>query len=478
VHVRICNPTKIICTIGPASDSPETIARLLQAGMDVARVNFSHEDHDHATILVRHLRAAAEQQGRHLALLGDLQGPKIRTGSLAGGQPVSLQAGQELTITTEAVTGTAERISTTYQSLPGDVKPGDHILIDDGLISLEVVSAGAGGVRARVLEGGLLGEHKGINLPGVKISAPSLTEKDRADLHFALEQGFDYVGLSFVRSAADVRQLHDLIAANGGSAAVVAKIEKPEALEEIEEIVELADAVMVARGDLGVEMPPEEVPLLQKRIIARCAARRKPVIVATQMLESMREHPRPTRAEASDVATAVFEGADAVMLSEETAVGQYPVESAGMMRRICAAAEREVMAGRHLRVEADEVEFVSCADAIARSAAELAETADAAALVAFTQSGATARFVSMCRTRVPVFAATPLVATARRCNLYWGVEPVLIAPVSSTDEMIANLAETMKARGAVQAGEAIVITAGTPVGQAGSTDMVKLQSIR
>ena len=475
--MRECNPTKIICTIGPASDSPETLAQLLQAGMDVARLNFSHQDHDSAEILVRRLRAAAEQAGRHLAILGDLQGPKIRTETLVGGQPVRLQSGQELTITTETVTGTAERVSTSYQYLPQDVKPGDHILLDDGLISLEVVAASEHEVRTRVVTGGLLGEHKGINLPGVKISAPSLTEKDRADLQFALEQGLDYIGLSFVRSAADVRELRDLIAANGGGAAVVAKIEKPEAVAEIEKIVELADAVMVARGDLGVEMPPEEVPILQRRFIARCAARRKPVIIATQMLESMREHPRPTRAEASDVATAVFEGADAVMLSEETAVGQYPVESVGMMQRICLAAEREVMAGRHLRVEAGEGEFASYADAIARSAAELAEAAGAAAIVAFTQSGATARLISMCRTRVPVFAATPLVATARRCNLYWGVQSVLIAPVSSTDEMIASVAATMKAAGAVQPGEAIVITAGTPVGQAGSTNMVKLQSI-
>jgi pyruvate kinase len=475
--MREYNPTKIICTLGPASDNPEAIAALMQAGMDVARLNFSHEDHASAAAVVRQLRAAAEEQGRHVALLGDLQGPKIRTGALAGGQPVRLQTGQELTITTEAVTGTAECVSTTYQGLPQDVKPGDRVLLDDGLLSLEVISAGEREVRTRVVTGGLLGEHKGINLPGVRISAPSLTEKDRADLQFALEQGLDYVGLSFVRSAADVRQLQELVAANGGETAVVAKIEKPEALAEIGQIVELADAVMVARGDLGVEMPPEEVPILQRRIVALCAARRKPVIIATQMLESMREHPRPTRAEASDVATAVFEDADAVMLSGETATGQYPVESVSMMRRICLAAEREVMAGRHLRVGAAEAEFVNGADALARSAAEIAEAVGAAAIVAFTQSGSTARLISKCRTRVPVFAATPLVATARRCNLYWGVEPVLIAPVSSTDEMIANVTGAMKARGAVKSGDTIVITAGAPVGQAGGTNMVKLQSI-
>jgi pyruvate kinase len=283
--------------------------------------------------------------------------------------------------------------------------------------------------------------------------------------------------LSFVRSAEDVRQLQALLAAKGSDLAVVAKLEKPEALAEIEQIVELADAVMVARGDLGVEVPPEEVPILQRRIITACAAHRKPVIVATQMLESMREHPRPTRAEASDVATAVFEGVDAVMLSGETAAGQYPIESAAMMRRICLAAEREVMAAQHLRMGAGEAAYVSFSDALARSAAQTAEAVGAAAVVAFTQSGATARLVSMCRTRVPVFAATPLVATARRCNLYWGVQPVLISPVNSTDEMIANVTDTMKALGAVKPGDTIVITAGTPVGQAGGTNMVRLQSI-
>ena len=475
--MREYNPTKIICTLGPASQSPEVIGGLMQAGMDVARVNFSHGDHAHIAALVRWVRDLAEQQGRHIAILGDLQGPKIRTGALEGGAPVLLEPGHEITITIDPVPGTARRICTTYRPLPQDVEPTDLILLDDGLISLEVIDTHEREVRARVVAGGLLGEHKGINLPGVKISAPSLTEKDHADLQFAVDNGFDYVGLSFVRSADDVRRLKELVAANGSETAVVAKIEKPEALPEIEQIVDLADAVMVARGDLGVEMPPEEVPILQRRLIALGAARRTPVIIATQMLESMREHPRPTRAEASDVAAAVFEGADAVMLSGETAAGHYPLEAAQMMKRICLAAEREVMSGQHLRVTPGEDGFVSFADAIARSAAQTAEVAGAAAIVAFTQSGSTARLISMCRTRVPVFAATPLVSTARRCSLYWGVEPVLIAPVNSTDEMIVNVTRTMKAMGVVKPGDAIVITAGTPVGQVGGTDMVKLETI-
>jgi len=471
------NPTKIVCTIGPASQSTEVISGLLRAGMDVARLNFAHGTQESIGPVVRRIRDLAEEQRRHVAILGDLRGPKIRTGELEGGQPVRLEPGHELFITTKPVPGTARRISTTYESLPADVEPTDRILLDDGLICLEVVDTDEREVRTRVVVGGLLGEHKGINLPGVRISAPCLTEGDRADLEFALDTGFDYVGLSFVRQAADVQQLRELIQANGGEAAIVAKIEKPEAIAEIEEIVELADVVMVARGDLGVEMPPEEVPILQRRIVACCGARRTPVIIATQMLESMREHPRPTRAEASDVANAVFEGADGVMLSGETAVGRYPVETTQMMRRICVAAEREVMAGEHLRVAAGAGKFVSGADALAHSAAQIAEAVEATAIVAFTQSGSTARLISMCRTRVPIFAATPLVATARRCNLYWGVQPVLIPPVKSTDEMIANVTHTMKAMGVVKTGDRIVITAGTPAGQAGGTDTVKLQTI-
>ncbi len=475
--MREYNPTKIVCTLGPASQSPDVIAGLIEAGMDVARLNFSHGNHASASALVRQVRDLAEQQGKYVAILGDLQGPKIRTGKLEGGEPILLEAGQDLVITIDPVPGTARRISTTYEPLPLDVEPTDQILIDDGLIALEVAATHEREVHTRVVAGGLLGECKGINLPGVRISAPSLTNKDLADLQFALDKGFDYIGLSFVRSADDVRQLQELVTVNGGEAAVVAKIEKPEALAEIEQIVELSDAVMVARGDLGVEMPPEEVPILQRRIIALGAARRKPVIIATQMLASMREHPRPTRAEASDVATAVFEGADAVMLSGETAIGHYPVETAQMMKRICVAAEREVMSGQHLRVSSGEGGFISFPDAIARSAAQVAEEAGAAAIVAFTQSGSTARLISMCRTRVAVFAATPLVSTARRCSLYWGVQPVLIAPVNSTDEMITNVSRTMKAMGVVKPGDAILITAGTPAGQAGGTNMVKLQTI-
>jgi pyruvate kinase len=472
------NLTKMICTLGPTAADAETITGLLEAGMDLARLNFSHGTHESLRELIALVRQCSERCGRHTGILGDLQGPKIRTGELEGHAPVELVTGSEFTLTTEALPGDAHRVSTTYQPLPQDVRPGDSILLDDGLIGLTVLGVEGPAVRTRVTAGGPLGEYKGINLPGVPISAPSLTDKDRADLQFAIEQGVDYLGLSFVRTAADVQELQDLLAPLERRPAVIAKIEKPEALAEIDAIVEAADGIMVARGDLGVEMPPEEVPIVQKRLVSLCAQRRKPVIIATQMLDSMREHPRPTRAEASDVAGAIFEGADAVMLSGETASGKYPVEAAGMMRRISAAAERESLAGRHLRVGLDEGRFVSFADALSRSASEIAEAVGAAAIVAFTQTGSTARLISMCRTSVPLFAATPLVATARRCSLYWGVHPVLISPVQNTDEMIANVTNTMKAMGAVKPGDVIVITAGTPVGQAGTTDTVKLQTIR
>lgn len=475
--MQIANSTKMICTLGPASQDPDIISCLLEAGMDLARLNFSHGDAQNKLELVRHVRNLSEQQGRHTAILGDLQGPKIRTGKLVGGGPAALEAGQELVITVDPVVGDAQRISTTYESLPQDLQPGDAVLLDDGLISLEVLSTDEQNVYTRVINGGELGEHKGINLPGVTISTPSLTAKDRQDLEFIIENDFDYVALSFVRSVEDVRLLKQLISEYGGTTAVIAKIEKPEAIAEIEEIVEEADATMVARGDLGVEMSPEEVPILQRRIMSLCAHKRKPVIIATQMLDSMREHPRPTRAEASDVAGAIFTGADAVMLSGETAVGQYPIEAARMMQRICIAAEQEHMAGSPLRTSYAEGDFVSFADALARSAAEIAEAVRAAAIVAFTQSGSTARLISMCRTRVPVFAATPLTSTARYCSLYWGVHPVLIPPVEDTDAMITHVERTMKQREAVKSGDVIVITAGTPIGQAGTTNMLKLQTI-
>ena len=471
-------PTKIVCTLGPASFDEATLARLIDAGMDVARINFSHGDHPQHLATLQKLRRLTAANGAHIGVIGDLQGPKIRTGPLPDNSPVTLMAGEEFTITTKPVVGDSSQVSTTYQQLPQDVQRGNRILLDDGLLELRAIRVTETEVTCEVVTGGLLGEHKGINLPGVRVSAPALSEKDLADLDFILQHDFDYVALSFVRSTQDVKDIKQAIQDAGKDLPVIAKIEQPEAMEELDEIVQAADALMVARGDLGVELPPEEVPILQKRIIATCSRLRKPVITATQMLDSMREHPRPTRAEASDVANAIFDGTDAVMLSGETAVGRYPVESVQMMGRIAAAAEQEQMKGDHLRTEtAVKLQFLDFADALSRAAARIAEQVQAAAIVAFTQSGSTARLSSKCRPRVPIIAATPRPATARRCSLYWGVRPMLIPPAHDTDEMIENVERQARESGFVASGDVIVITAGTPIGTPGTTNMMKLQVI-
>lgn len=477
------NPTKIICTLGPASVEEPVLEALLAAGMDLARLNFSHGTHDdHAAVFAR-LHQVAERLGCHVGVIADLQGPKIRTGTLQGGQPVDLVPGAGLTITTTETVGTCERVSTTYGHLAEDVKPGDRILLDDGLLELEVVCKTRTDVTCTVVTGGPLAEHKGINLPGVDVSAPSLTEKDREDLEFALGLGVDYVALSFVRRPEDVLELRGLCRKGTQCTPIIAKLEKPEALARLPEVVQAADAIMIARGDLAVELSPEQVPVWQKRIIAECARQGRPVITATQMLESMRGNPQPTRAEASDVANAIFDGTDAVMLSAETAIGSYPVETVAMMRRIAAAAEGEQARWRHREwlQAADEVSKeaapLSIADAISRSAATVAEEVDARAIIAFTESGSTARLASKRRPRVPILACTPAAATARRCSLYWGVLPVLVAQAGSTEQMIRLSTDEVKRRGHVQAGDRVVLTAGVPMGQAGSTNTMSIETI-
>jgi len=472
------NPTKIIATVGPASDTEETLRALILAGADLFRLNFSHGNHQSHREAFERIRRAAESAGRHIAVIADLQGPKIRTGALEGGCPVTLTEGGLLTITTDDVVGTAQRLSTTYRNLACDVVVGDRILMDDGLLELCVTAVEAPDVTCRVVAGGELGEHKGINLPGVKVSAPALTAKDRADLEFAIALGVDYVAVSFVRSAVDVAIARDAIASLDSDMPVIAKLEKPEAIDELEQIVQAADAVMIARGDLGVELPPEAVPMVQKRITRVCAQYRVPVVTATQMLDSMREHPRPTRAEASDVANAILDGTDAVMLSGETAVGRYPVETVSMMRRIASSAEEELFCGQHLRIASDHDAPLSFSDALSRAAAHVAEELDTVAIVAFTQSGSTARLASKCRPRVPIIAATPLPRTARRCALYWGVQPVLIDPVKDTDAMMEGIERRARDMGLAETGDVIVVTAGSPVGQQGTTNTMKLQVIR
>lgn len=470
------NPTKIIATLGPASAQAEVLRGMLEAGVDVARLNFSHGTHeDHARTLEL-VRSVAAQLGVFVGVLADLQGPKIRTGEMLGGGPVTLTTGDRIVITTEPCLGTSERVSTTYQALPQDVQPGDRILLDDGLLELRVEASVGAEVTCTVITGGPLGEHKGINLPGVAVSAPCLTEKDCEDVRFALELGVDYLALSFVRRPEDVQVLRELVKALGHDTPIITKLEKPEALQHLEAIVEVSDAVMVARGDLGVELSPEEVPLWQKHIIAQCALRGKPVITATQMLESMRTNPRPTRAEASDVANAIFDGTDAVMLSAETATGQYPVETVAMMRRIATTAEGEQRQWRHREwLSEPEGTSLAIAEAVSRAATTVAEEVGAHAIIAFTESGTTARMASKRRPRVPIIACTPNPVTARRCSLYWGVMPALVDRVMDTDEMIELTAREVKRLGYAGAGDRVVLTAGTPMGQLGTTNTMRVE---
>lgn len=469
--------TKIVCTIGPASDSEDVLRRMLEAGMDVARLNLSHGTHEEHARRFETLRRLAEDGQRPLAILLDLQGPKIRTGRLAGG-PLTLVSGRRVTLTTRDVPGSAELIPTTYQGLPNDVKPGDRILLDDGLMELRVVAVAGQDVECEVVTGGVLGEHKGINLPGVDISEPSLTEKDREDLEFGLELGVDFIALSFVRRPEDILDLRQILHQRRMDIPVIAKIEKPEAVENLDGILNMSGGVMVARGDLAIETSPELVPMLQKRIIAHAKGARVPVITATQMLESMTEHPRPTRAEASDVANAILDGTDAIMLSGETAVGKYPVESVAMMARIAEVAEKTPHVRRRLSpIPRGGPPVGVFANAAAFVAAETAENLHANAIIAFTTSGSSARLVSQYRPEVPILAATTTETACRRSALYWGVTPIRIPEVDSTDRMIQAADHAALEMGLVRPGDTIVIVAGTPVGSRGTTNLMKMHRV-
>ena len=468
--------TKIVATLGPASDSEDRLRQLIEAGLDVVRLNFSHGSHaDHAA-RVNRIRTVAAACKRQVAILQDLQGPKIRTGKLATDIPVLLQDGAPFVITTEPYPGDARRVSTTYTSLPQDVAPGDRILLSDGMIELSVTAVRDNEVQTQVVNGGSLRHNQGINLPGSAVSAEAITEKDREDLAFGLDQGVDYVAMSFVRRADDVRKLKELIAAAGKRTPVCAKIEKPQALNELEAIMEVTDAVMVARGDLGVEMAPEQVPIVQKDIIAAASRHNVTVITATQMLESMINNPRPTRAEASDVANAIFDGTDAVMLSGETAVGQFPVEAVKMMARIALATERSA---RHMQLfeatlraqERDERPDSSLA--IAKAARTIVATVEIAAIVAFTLSGYTARLVSKDRPPVPIFALTPEEAVARRVSLYWGVSPLLCPRFEHLNELDAFLRRALPEQGLAR-GNRVVVTGGHPLAAYGPTNFIKI----
>jgi pyruvate kinase len=466
--------SKIVCTIGPASCSPRIIERLMEAGMDVARLNFSHGTHaDHAES-VANLRAAAIRHQKPIAILADLQGPKIRTGPLVGGTPVLLRAGQRFTITTDRVPGDASCVSTTFRPLPREVHRGNRILLSDGLIELRVTQVRGQEVICEVVNGGALGQHKGINLPGIQLRVPALTAKDRKDLAFALEQDANYIAVSFVRHPEDVVLAKNLIRRAGKDTPVIAKLEKPEAIENLDAILRVADAVMVARGDLGVEMNPERVPVVQKLIINRAREARRPVITATQMLESMTENPRPTRAEASDVANAIFDGSDAVMLSAETASGKYPVESVSMMARIIEEAESSITEfPRPSSVQ----ERLKVAETVAELVCHASRELHMKVIAVFTHSGFTARLVSRYRPLVPIVAFTPEAETRRRMALVWGVMARGIADVQKVDGLAEVAEQRLLEEKLVRKGDVIGVVAGTPMGVRGTTNFMKFHVI-
>ena len=463
--------TKIVCTIGPSSASPDALARLVAAGMDVARLNFSHGTHaEHASVIAA-LRAIAADARRPIAVLQDLAGLKIRIGEIPAG-PVRLRAGGAFTLTTRPVPGDEGGASVSLPNLPRLLRPGDRLLLADGEIELAAERIGDADVLCRVVAGGTLSSHKGISLPNAVVPGPCLTEKDRGDLLFGISQGVDYVALSFVRSETDVRQARAFLAEHGATIPIVAKIEKHEAIGSIDAILGEADGLMVARGDLGVETPLEHVPLLQKMLIEKANRAGKPVITATQMLLSMVDSPRPTRAEVGDVANAILDGTDAVMLSEETASGRYPVEAVATMRRIAEDTEAAFPFARWMR-RFEHEGLQTLPEAVAGAACELAEHVGAEVIVAWTESGATARLVASHRPRRPILALSTVPATARRLALVWGVFPVLAAPPGSADAMLDAAPGIAAAAGLLRSGERVVITAGIPMGVAGSTNLIK-----
>ncbi len=470
---------KIIATIGPASQDEATIVSLLQAGVNVARLNFSHGTYDDHAVVFQRLRSASTRLGRSVAVLQDLQGPKIRTGEIAGGK-AELTAGQTLTLTTQPVVGDGQRISVDYPDLPAGVQAGGRILLDDGNLELSVVAVHGKEVETTVVLGGTLFPHKGVNLPGGKINLPCLTEKDRADLAFGLQLGVDIVAVSFVRTPQDIRTVREAIqelSPTRTDVPIIAKLERPEALDNLEEIVNAADGVMVARGDLGVEMRPETVPIAQKRII-ECANRRaKVVITATQMLDSMIHNPRPTRAEASDVANAILDGTDGVMLSGETAAGKYPVQSVEMMNAIVCQAEANMeqwghwLGGKLPDEDCDDTYFMTLA------ARELAHDRNVAAIAAFTRSGRTALLMSKARPDVPISAYTPDEHTFHRMAMYWGVAPHLVRHVDTLEEMIQEVDNAMLTQTSLKPGQQVVLVCGYPVLKVRPTNMALLHTI-
>jgi pyruvate kinase len=466
---------KIVCTIGPASNSEEMISDLMLRGMDVARLNFSHGTHPQHAVVMQRLRKVAAELNRSICILQDLQGPKIRTGRLQSGEPVALKKGQTVTITSRDVPGTTEIISTTYQDLAHDVKPGERILLSDGRIELVVQEVRGGEVICEVLNGGMLGENQGINLPGTNVSIPSLTQKDQRDLEFGLQQGVDLVAISFVRTVEDVMRAKDAIAAQRSDVGLVAKLEKPQAIENLDGILEAAVAVMVARGDLGVEVAPEKVPVIQKYVIRRALDFRRPVITATQMLESMTENPRPTRAEASDVANAVFDGTDALMLSGETANGKYPREAVEMMARI--VTETEANTTHPLKPGHREAIHLPIAETICESMAHAARDLKVRAIAVFTETATTARMLSKYRPAADIYAFSSVETVRNRMNALWGTVPLMCPPQMSVERMAQFAEEELKSLNVLSPGDVFGLVAGTR-SSPGATNFMRLIQVK
>lgn len=466
--------TKIVCTLGPASNSESVLRDLMRLGMDVARLNFSHGTHEEHARTIERVRKVAESEGRTICILQDLQGPKIRTGRLKYRTPVALKTGAHLTITPRDIAGTAALLPTTFKTLAHEVQPGARVLLSDGLIELVVLALRGEDVECEVINGGMLGEHKGINLPGTVVSIPSLTEKDEIDLEFGIKHGVDMIAVSFVRTADDVRIVKRLLHARQCDAWICAKLEKPQAVEDnnLEGILDVADAVMVARGDLGVEMPAEKVPVIQKHIIRRAADWRKPVITATQMLESMVENPRPTRAETSDVANAILDGTDAIMLSAESASGKYPRESVAMMAKIAAEAESSMETLPRRR----STRHLSISETICESVAHAAQDLDMKAIAVYTETGTTARLISKYRPKAAIYAFAANPSVCARLNLMWGVQPVWCETGINTEQMVSTAECLMLKRHAVQAGDVMAIVAGTGTAS-GSTNFMRLHVV-
>lgn len=464
---------KIVATLGPSCNTEPAFRELVRAGLDVARLNFSHGAHPEKLKLIEMVRTVAQQEGKALCILADLQGPKIRTGRLENRIPVQLQTGQTLTITPRDIAGTSTLISTTFATLAENLEAGARILLSDGLIELHVIAIHGEDVECEVINGGMLGEHKGINLPGIPVRVPSLTAKDEVDLEFAIRSGVDAIAVSFVRTAEDVRLVRERVAGMGAETWIIAKLEKPQAIEHLDSILEAADGVMVARGDLGVEVPPEKVPAIQKLVIRRARDYRKPVITATQMLESMIENPRPTRAEASDVANAIYDGTDAVMLSAETAAGKYPVEAVKMMAKIVLETEsQEPLVHPSEHGQPGHVRL-SVSETICESMAHAAEDLDISAIAVFTETGTTARQLSKYRPKSPIFGLSSVDRVINRMGLLWGVQPLICNKLQTAEQMVETAERLLEAAGHVLPRQILGIVAGTRT-KTGSTNFLRL----